>query len=612
MNKEIKKAAWKCRHCGNTYETFMERGEDIKQPSFCSCKRKDYELIVKKSEYYDEPEKVTTTKKGYEFIGTKENPFKGKKEFVEYNLNQGTFKGHFYYGKPIDLEGQTIESLIFDDGSTLTNWEAYKVEHTVFDSRGKEKRKMLPHGTNQIKDSGFVYKHLIVPQNNDWSNKSIEGFCSNVSRLCSNSVDSVDCVGVGVDTIEYTIGRPIQGSTGLLQKNILSLYYTIGSTRLPTLTTQLHLRTTLVPTLVEILDQYMDVVDRRSLLLSAAFTIATYCYTLFDSTGYLFFNSEKESGKTKFATLISLMSYHSVNCTNPSEAALYRITSLGKGLMVIDDFENISEEKKNALLQIIKVGYRREGKVIRVEKRKDMFVPQIFDCYCPKIITNTTSLEPITLSRCIPIHLMKTLTNKGKLYPREKDNGWQAVRDMCHLFVMLFWKRIVAVYETYECSRLNNRDLELVKGYLSIMKVVDNVFHDQMLDYIVECFKDRETVDMSGSWVYALFSMLLEQAPVEGRWFKAKEITADVRGCIVSEAGCEDEAEFRKKKGGKLPAVRWVGGTLSKIPSFKKRRVGAGVEYWLSKKLIEDYMKIRGFYVEQKKVGDYAANEEKK
>jgi hypothetical protein len=540
-------------------------------------------------------------KNKYKFIGHKTNPFKNRKEFVEYNLNQGVFKNHFYYSKIVDMEGQLIETVIFDDGSTLSNWERYLVEQLVFDKRGIERRKMLPYGKNSIKEEGLVYRHQIIPQNNAWSNLSINSFCESLKGVFKQNVDSVDDVYREVDGINFKLGKPILPEFGKKKKFSEIDYYTIGTYQLPTLTTHIHNLTTLLPTLTKVYKQYMDVVDERSFLLAATFTIATYCYTLFDAVGYLFFNSEKESGKTKFATLISLASFHSVNCTNPSEAALFRVTSLGKGLMLIDDFENISDEKRNALLQIIKVGYRRGGNVIRVEKKKDMFVPQIFDCYCPKLITNTTTLEPITLSRCIPIRLMKTLTKKGKLYPNEKDRGWQAIRDMCHLFVMRYWKEIKEVYDKYECDELNNRDLELVKGYLAIAKVVDEGLHDQLLAYVVECFKDRETVDMSGTWIYALCAMLLEDVPVGGGWLKAKNIADDLRLKIVEDAGCGDESEFKKKKGSKLPTVRWVGSTLSKIPSFKKRRVGAGVEYWLSKKLVEDYMKIRGFYLEPEK-----------
>lgn len=599
MKKEIKTAYWQCRICGNTYTTEMKQGEEIKKPSFCECKHRNYELVQDKCEFYDQPEEIKKETKEYEFVGSTGNPFKGRKEYVEFNLNQGIFNGHFYYSKLLDIDGQLVESVAFDDGSTATNWEKFLVNQVVVDKKGNEVQKMLPYGKNQIKKIGMTYRYGIIPQKNDWSNRSIDVFCNKMSRLYKESVGSVDSVDVYIDRMEFATGRAVQADLSHNNKKDTLLYYILCSLKLPTLTTHLALKDYLLKTIINVQDIYMDVVDKRSFLLTTAFIISSYCYSLFDATGYLFFNSDKESGKTKFATVLSLMCFHSINCTSPSEAALFRITSLGMGTMLIDDFERISEEKKNTLLQILKVGYRKDGKVIRVEKRKNLFVPQIFDCYCPKMVTNTSSLEPVTLSRCIPIHLMKTLTGKGRLWPKENEGGWQVIRDMCHLFVMRNWRRIKAIYDDYECDRLNNRDLELVKGYLAVMQFIDGALHDQLLDYLVECFKDRETVDMTGTWIYVLCDMLLGKVSVEGCWLKAKDIADNLRGKIVSDAGCDDEKDFKAKKGQKLPTVRYVGGTLSKIPSFKKRRVGAGVEYWLSKKLVEDYMKIKGFYLEK-------------
>jgi len=589
MVRKVKTAFWVCNHCGNTKIEELN-GEELKQPAFCECKNRNWKLDLKRTVYMKEP---ALKDEGNGKVGHEENVFTGRKEYEEHNINQGVFKEHFYFGKVINMEDQLVEGVVFDDGSTATNWEDYLVEQAIIDGNGKEKRKMLPYGSNQIKDLGFNYHNKIIPQKNAWSNVSIDSYIKNLSV---GSVVGVCAKPVQVrGTNTYTVGGLYANNNK--SKNVSVL--TIGTTYIPTQATLLHLGKSLFETIISILDQYMDVPDRRSLMLAASFVIGSYCFSLFDAVGYIFFNSDKESGKTKFATLISLMGFHSVNCSSPSEAALFRITSLTMGLMVIDDFENISEEKKNALLQILKVGYRKEGRIIRVEKKKDMFVPKMFDCYCPKIVTNTTTLDAITLSRCIPIHLMKTLTDKGKLYPREKDKGWQAVRDMCHLFVLDNWKLIQKTYEEYSCDVLNNRDLELVKGYLSIVKVVDESWHDGLLEYLVECFKDRETVDMSGSWAYALFDLMLGLGTEEGRWLKTKAIADDLRYKIVSEASCEDEKEFKQKKGGKLPTPRWVGRTLSKIPCFKKRRVGAGVEYFVSIRIVEDYMKIKGFYVEK-------------
>lgn len=518
------------------------------------------------------------------------------KEFTEFNLNQGIFKGHFYYGKLVEIEDCLVEIVVFDDKSTAINWEKVLKEHIVETKRGTKIVKE-PFGKNQIKEIGLNYIHPLILQSYTWNNDSINLF-NGKSVVNADSVDVEDTRMVFSYNI-YNIEK---------KKNHITPLISSGDT-LTTLTTPNPDKEILVKTIIQLQEFYMDVLDKRTLLLGLAMVLSSYCYSLFDTIGYIFFNSDKESGKTKYANLLGLMGFHTINSSNPSEAALFRITSLGMGLMIIDDFENLPDERRNALNQILKVGYRKEGKVIRIEKAKDAFVPKIFDCFCPKIITNTTSLEPVTLSRCIPIHLMKTLGIKGKRYPNDKDEIWQIVRNACHCFVMQNWRDIKRIYDEYECEDLNNRDLELVKPFLAIVKFVDSALHEQLLSYTIECFRDRETVDMTGTFDFELYACIRLLAKEDGGWVSTSIITDSLRTSLLNAVDCDDAKAYVKKTGRNLPGVRWVGNRLSRIPSFKKRRVGAGVEYWLSKKLVEDYMKIKGFYVEpEKTLADYTEN----
>lgn len=54
MRFYLKKARWKCRHCGNTFDTENEPGKPMKQPGFCECKHRDFELDLNTSEMAEE------------------------------------------------------------------------------------------------------------------------------------------------------------------------------------------------------------------------------------------------------------------------------------------------------------------------------------------------------------------------------------------------------------------------------------------------------------------------------------------------------------------------------------------------------------------------------
>ncbi len=56
----LKKARFKCRHCGNIVEKEFRAGQAIEAPGFCECRYRDYELDYKNSEFAQEDEKITS------------------------------------------------------------------------------------------------------------------------------------------------------------------------------------------------------------------------------------------------------------------------------------------------------------------------------------------------------------------------------------------------------------------------------------------------------------------------------------------------------------------------------------------------------------------------
>ena len=69
----------------------------------------------------------------------------------------------------------------------------------------------------------------------------------------------------------------------------------------------------------------------------------------------MFLYSDSGSGKTKYANLIGYCSFNTTSATSPTESVLFRITSQAKGLLVVDDYENIDEDNLRAINQILKV-----------------------------------------------------------------------------------------------------------------------------------------------------------------------------------------------------------------------------------------------------------------
>jgi hypothetical protein len=251
--------------------------------------------------------------------------------------------------------------------------------------------------------------------------------------------------------------------------------------------------------------------------------------------------------------------------------------------LLIDDFEKIEDEKQPAIMQILKIGYKRDGQTIRTEKIKDRFEPQVFDVYSPKVISNTGGLDSITVSRCIVIRLLKTKTKKGSLEPDEYDSIWQRIRDQCYSFVLQNWEKIRANYLNYKTEAFNNRKLELVRGVLAVAETISPEIAKNLEGFLKQSFEDRDLQDVTNDWSFILFSSMLERVQEE-RFYAVSEIGEWCKYKI----GIEKDAAL----------VRWIGKTLSKISLFKKRRVGSGVEYFLTKDLVKDYMERTGYPID--------------
>lgn len=450
------------------------------------------------------------------------------KDPVFYNLNQGVFNECFYFGKVHYVENQPTDAVIFSNGQCLLDLSAIKItKEELID--GKIKKLKVPYGENQIKENGMNYKNSIVECSYFWSNEAIDYF--------------------------------INGNSKVIDKT--ELFNEIKTE----------------------LEKYMDIEDKRVFDLVTSYILGTYCFSLFNSYGYLFLNCEKNSGKTKFTNLMGFMTFNSINATNPSEASLFRLCEANKPTFLIDDYEKMEDDKQKYINQILKTGYKKGGQTLRIDTNENNRI-RMFDLYSPKIINNVGDLEEITLSRCIVIRLLRTKTDKGKIDPIESNPIWKAIRDKCYLFIMQNWKQIKEIYDSYQTDAFNNRNLEISKSILSIAKYISPEAHNNVESYLKESFEDRDFVDYSSNKHYLLFKIMLDKV-YEPRDYEIDEIVSWIK---------EDYDNFGEQKKYNY----WIGRTLSKIPIFKEKRSRTSKKriYFLSKELIIDYMERQNYLIE--------------
>lgn len=570
--------------------------ENVFNENFETKKEEEVKQEIKQKEYKISLEEIHKEEEQRQLLDL----FNEHSDSSVQTIAQGEFKGKWYFGKQIELKSKKVDSIIMEDGTLLINTKMQYPQKKDYEQQIKDSR-------NFIEEYGFrVGKPLLTPEN-FWSKDSINlyirkknnvGECSLKKKLHSfKPLESIDCA----DSVVSVVSLSEKEEEGLNPLQVsLTLSYTTTLTTLTTLTA-LTTQTPKQAILIEkkslenllklIQDYYMDVYDEKITTLTTSYILSTYLYELFDSIGYLFLCSDSGTGKTKWSNIIQYCSFNSINATNTTEAAMFRIVEQSKGTLFIDDYEKIQEDKKNSIDQLLKVGYKRGGKTCRAEKVGDNFVPVFFDVYCPKVITNTEGLDSITYSRCIPLHLIKTLSTKGALNPKSNDLFWQQIRDCCYIWAMENWKLVKKNYNDLDVSGLNNRDLELVKPILAVAKTFSEESYEEVLTTVKDIFANRDLFDFSSDWDYILFSSLQKYYKnnfAVGEWMQTKEILDIMLGNMVFD---EDDK--------KRPSVKWTGRLLSRIDLFEKKREAAGVKYKLNLGNIEKYMKTRGWIKEE-------------
>ncbi len=157
--------------------------------------------------------------------------------------------------------------------------------------------------------------------------------------------------------------------------------------------------------LKEVLETYMDL-DPESEKLLLAWIMAAPYFRSFYAFPYLFINASKASGKTRLLKLINALLPNSIMVASLSESSLFRSKEI-KDCILIDEAERLHSMQKENLLDLLNSGYKKGGKVLRVEGDKVKKVRE-FDVYGPIVLANIWGLDSVLEDRCLTIILQKT------------------------------------------------------------------------------------------------------------------------------------------------------------------------------------------------------------
>ncbi len=200
----------------------------------------------------------------------------------------------------------------------------------------------------------------------------------------------------------------------------------------------------------------------------ALWIYGTYCYELFGQYPYIFLNGPKGSGKTVIDVCIDLLAFNPKMTISITNAALFRSVSIEGGTLILDEMENLTNRKQAAesdLAAILKGGYMRAGSAMRCDKENG-FLPQMFDVFGPKVVSNIAGLEDIISDRCIQINTVSVNNNTIKKLEDPKQlyiDGLSSVKELTSKCALSVLENFIEIYQVYREKVFNTDNARLAQ-----------------------------------------------------------------------------------------------------------------------------------------------------
>jgi hypothetical protein len=228
---------------------------------------------------------------------------------------------------------------------------------------------------------------------------------------------------------------------------------------------------------------YVHLRDPAAHDILALYTFLSYFSHAFEALGYLHVNGPKATGKTTIAKLFEALGFNAQLWVNASSASIFRTVDQLGGLLIFDEMEHRAskEHHHDSEAEILKSGYKRGARVVRVEGDKKKYV-QSFNVYGPKVICNIEGLDDVLSDRAITIRTQPGgAAGVPTIPPRVNEPALVSLRGALHCIAMSRFASVVKTRERVEVTSiagLSGRHYELFFPLMVLAEWIDP--HGQM------------------------------------------------------------------------------------------------------------------------------------
>jgi len=342
--------------------------------------------------------------------------------------------------------------------------------------------------------------------------------------------------------------------------------------------------------IVELNKKYMMYEDSSTHIFVALDIMRSFFFTLFDANGRTFYNADKDSGKTNQLMIYRALGFNPISSADFSTASIYRQIELTGSTILFDDFDDLPEEQKNAVLRFIRVCYKNLP-VGRADG--EGFRPRRYNSYSHLVFNNVGGIpieDKITADRLLIIRLLRNPKAK-KLTVNPEDPIFTPLRDDLYICTLQYWKQVKENYKDLDVEGFTTREFELFRPFFAIAKVIGEDVYNETLLFANNYVKSERLEDLENNWEFILIKHLWKMSEYKPT-FKVSptELAEDIGGVIFTDFYSITD------KIKKIHQLRsFIGSRLQSYVIFKKTRPGNAVFYEVTREGLQKVLASKGW-----------------
>lgn len=262
---------------------------------------------------------------------------------------------------------------------------------------------------------------------------------------------------------------------------------------------------------------FLDIPDERVYKVLALWTIATYLMPIWYALGYLTIFGLRESGKSKVLEVLDLLAFNATKVQSITSPSLFRYIEMYSPTLLMDETDFTEPTKHTDLLHLLYVGYKRGIPAIRSEKTtKEKIKTRKFNVFCPKALVAPHGMEPMLLTRCIIIRMLRTSNSEiSRRWPTDLDpkiNSWaENIRNYLYRFALERWRDVKKEYESLTMpENVDSRNFEVWAPLFALAKIFN--CYDEIVEYARETSIEKRTEELLETEEFKLLRVLLHLA----------------------------------------------------------------------------------------------------